>query len=360
MNAPRKIIHIDCDCFYASVEMRDDPSLRDVPLAIGGAADRRGVIATCNYPARTFGVRSAMPTSRALRLCPTLVLLPPDFERYRAASRAVHRIFRDYTDRIEPLSLDEAYLDVTGCDACHGSATLIAREIRARIEAEVGITASAGVAGNKLIAKIASDWNKPNGQLVVTPAEVDAFISPLPVDKLWGVGKVTAQRLHQLGLHTCADLRGWSQQALVTRFGKLGRSLYHQCRGDDNRPVEGGGRRKSLSVEHTYPRDLPALDDCLAQLPRLLADFTQRLARADPDEPPHKAFVKIKYHDFTQTTMECVCAAPDAAVFERLLRDAWPRGQRPVRLLGIGVRFADAAPVTDPTLPLWLGDEPVV
>ncbi|TJZ73481.1 DNA polymerase IV [Chitiniphilus eburneus] len=358
MNPPRKIIHIDCDCFYASVEMRDNPALRDVPLAIGGAADRRGVIATCNYPARAFGIHSAMPTSRALRLCPSLVLLPPDFERYRAASRAVHRVFRDYTTLIEPLSLDEAYLDVTGSTTCHGSATLIAREIRARIEAEVGITASAGVAGNKLIAKIASDWHKPNGQMVVTPDDVAAFIRPLPVGKLWGVGKVTAQRLQQLGLHTCADLQAWSLEALATRFGKLGRSLYHQCRGQDNRPVDGDGRRKSLSVEHTYPHDLPTLDDCLAQLPRLLADFEQRLTKTDPDEPPHKAFVKIKYHDFTQTTMECVCAQPGAAVFERLLREAWPRGTRPVRLLGIGVRFADAPPLTDPTLPLWQGDDP--
>ena len=195
----RKIIHCDCDCFYAAIEMRDDPALVGRPLAVGGKPDSRGVVATCNYEARAFGVRSAMPTSRALRLCPELILVPPDFERYRAASRQILAIYRDYTALVEPLSLDEAYLDVSGVDRCRGSATLMAEEIRARIRAEVGITASAGIAPNKFLAKIASDWNKPDGQFVIRPDDVDAFVLELPVSKLFGVGKVTAAKLEQLG-----------------------------------------------------------------------------------------------------------------------------------------------------------------
>ncbi|UXY13970.1 DNA polymerase IV [Chitiniphilus purpureus] len=348
----RKIIHIDCDCFYAAVEMRDRPALRTVPLAVGGAAARRGVIATCNYPARAFGVRSAMPTSHALRLCPDLVLVPPDMARYRAASHAVHRIFADYTTLIEPLSLDEAYLDVTDATACRGSATLIAQEIRQRIRTEVGITASAGVAGNKLIAKIASDWHKPDGQMVVTPDAVADFIRPLPVAKLWGVGKVTAARLERLGVRTCDELQRWPRETLISRFGKLGASLYQQCRGEDARPVRAERQRKSLSVEQTYPRDLSDLGACIGRLPELWRDFEQRYLRAAANEPAHKAFVKIKFHDFAQTTMECLCVTPTPAVFERLLAEAWQRGARPVRLLGIGIRFPETASHAV-SLPLW-------
>ncbi|MBB5192164.1 DNA polymerase-4 [Silvimonas terrae] len=337
----RKIIHIDCDCFYASVEMRDNPALRDVPLAIGGAADQRGVVATCNYPARKFGIHSAMATATALKRCPQLVLVPPRFERYREASRAVQRIFADFTDRIEPLSLDEAYLDVTGSAHFQGSATLIAQEIRRRIEAEVGITASAGIAANKLLAKIASDWNKPNGQFVVRPEQVHEFIRDLPVARLWGVGKVTAAKINRMGAMTCADLQTWPLEKLVATFGKFGASLHKQCRGLDERPVERDGRRKSLSVEYTYNQDLPDLAACMEKLPALLEDFGRRFARSGAEEPPHKSFVKIKYHDFTQTTMECVCHQPTAEIFAQLLAQAWPRGGKPVRLLGIGVRYAD-------------------
>ncbi|MDR3412001.1 MAG: DNA polymerase IV [Formivibrio sp.] len=351
----RKIIHVDCDCFYAAVEMRDNPALRDVPLAIGGSSDQRGVISTCNYIARRYGIHSAMPTKWALRQCPSLVLLPHSFERYRDASRRVQRIFRDYTERIEPLSLDEAYLDVTGLTHCHGSATLMAQEIRARIEAEVGITASAGIAPNKLLAKIASDWNKPNGQFVITPEEVAAFMPSLPIGKLWGIGKVTAERLARSGLHTCGDAQNWTLQQLMLEFGNLGASLYAQCRGRDEREVKQREQRKSLSVEYTFAQDLPDLETCLNKVPVLYADFKQRFQRASRDTPPNKAFVKIKYHDFTQTTMECSCSKPEMDLFADLLSKAWPRGKKPVRLLGVGVRFADAAPSPEEsgTLPLW-------
>ena len=225
----RKVIHCDCDCFYAAVEMRDDPRLRGRPLAVGGRAETRGVIATCNYEARAFGVHSAMPTARALQLCPHLILLPPDFERYREASRRILAIYRDYTALVEPLSLDEAYLDVSGVDRCRGSASLMAQEIRARIHDEVGITASAGIAPNKFIAKVASDWNKPDGQFVVRPQDVDAFVAALPVKKIFGVGKVTAARLNRLGVNTCGDLRAWSVADLTHEFGSFGASLHHLC-----------------------------------------------------------------------------------------------------------------------------------
>jgi DNA polymerase-4 len=338
----RKIIHCDCDCFYAAVEMRDDPSLRGKPLAVGGRAETRGVIATCNYEARAFGVHSAMSTARALRLCPQLTLLPPDFRRYREASRQILAIYRDYTSLVEPLSLDEAYLDVSDLTRCQGSATLMAEEIRTRIRAEVRITASAGIAPNKFLAKVASDWNKPDGQFVVRPRDVDAFVAALPVEKIFGVGKVTAARLKKRDVHTCGDLRTWELARLVGEFGRFGTTLYSLCRGIDERPVRPDRIAKSLSVETTYARDLPDLAACRAELPALIAEFRRRFARLPAPRPMHKAIVKIKFADFSQTTAECTSAAPDEATWAALLDEAWARRERAVRLLGVGVRFAEA------------------
>ena len=338
----RKIIHCDCDCFYAAVEVRDAPELAGRPVAVGGRPGSRGVIATCNYEARAFGVRSAMSSAHALRLCPQLVLLPPDFERYRAASRQILAIYRDYTPLVEPLSLDEAYLDVSGVERCRGSATLMAQEIRARIHAEVGITASAGIAPNKFIAKVASDWNKPNGQFVVRPEAVDAFVAALPVKKLFGVGKVTAARLQALGVDTCGDLRAWGQAALVAEFGSFGASLYRLCRGVDNRPVSPDRARKSLSVETTYTEDLPDLDACLDALPPLVEDFTRRYERARDAGAVCKAFVKVKFADFSQTTVERAADEPSPALWRTLLAEGHARKALPVRLIGIGVRYAEA------------------
>ncbi|ATE60841.1 DNA polymerase IV [Thauera sinica] len=343
----RKIIHCDCDCFYAAIEMRDDPSLAGKPLAVGGRAEQRGVVATCNYEARAFGVHSAMSTARALTLCPHLILLPPDFARYREASRRILAIYRGYTPLVEPLSLDEAYLDVTGVDRCRGSATLMAQEIRARIREEVGITASAGIAPNKFLAKVASDWNKPDGQFVVRPQDVDAFVAALPVKKIFGVGKVTAAKLNRLGVETCGDLRAWSLADLAREFGSFGASLHRLCRGIDERPVRPDRIRKSLSVETTYAADLPDLAACRAALPALIDEFRQRFARTGEPRPVHKAVVKIKFADFSQTTAECVCAAPDEAVWMALLDEGHARRARPVRLLGVGVRFAEGAAQDD-------------
>jgi DNA polymerase IV len=345
--SPRKIIHCDCDCFYAAVEMRDDPSLRNLPIAVGGRPNQRGVIATCNYEARRFGVRSAMATGQALKLCPDLVLIPPSFDKYREASNQILRIYNDYTDLVEPLSLDEAFLDVTNSAHCNGSATLIAREIRSRIAKEVGITASAGIAPNKFIAKIASDWNKPNGQFVVTPEQVDDFVAQLPIDKLFGVGKVTAEKLKRLGVYTCADLRSWSPTQLQQQFGRFGERLYELCRGIDAREVNPSRERKSISVEETYANDVPSLVACRQQLPHLLTKLRERIQRSQAERSTNKLFLKIRFADFSRTTVECVGSIAQTGLsaqiwrFEKLLETGFQRGQKPVRLLGVGVRLAE-------------------
>lgn len=343
---PRKIIHCDCDCFYAAVEMRDDPTLRTLPVAVGGRPDQRGVVATCNYEARRFGVRSAMATSQALQRCPGLVVLRPAMEKYRIASRQILAIYREYTDLVEPLSLDEAYLDVTHAPHCNGSATLIAQEIRSRIAQTVGITASAGIAPNKFIAKIASDWNKPDGQFVVRPHEIDAFVAALPVGKLHGVGKVTAAKLNRLGAHTCADLRDWTRIDLQRHFGKFGGRMYELCRGIDAREVCPDSERKSVSVEETYTVDLPDLAACAQQMTELVAQLAARVRRVDAERNIRKLYVKIRFADFRQTTAECVGSAIELEQFQKLLETGFQRGRQTVRLLGAGVRLEEEEELT--------------
>lgn len=337
----RKIIHCDCDCFYAAVEMRDNPQLRDIPLAIGGSADRRGVISTCNYPAREFGVRSAMATARALRLCPDLTVLSGNMEKYRQVSRQIMAIFKDYTDLIEPLSLDEAYLDVTDCERCNGSATLIAEEIRSRVAAETGITISAGVAPNKFIAKVASDWNKPDGLCVVRPDQVDSFVRSLPVKRIPGVGEKTAQRLQKMGIEHCEGLHSYTLAQLVEKFGRFGGRLYEVCRGIDERPVKTSRTRKSVSVEHTYAYDLPDLGRCEEQLPMLIQQLKARYQGLKDRRAIAGAVVKVKFGDFSQTTAEKALEQADLEHFTQLLAEAWGRGGKPVRLLGLGYRLSE-------------------
>ncbi|MWV14122.1 DNA polymerase IV [Pseudomonas sp. R-28-1W-6] len=337
----RKIIHVDCDCFYAAIEMRDDPRLAGKPLAVGGAADRRGVVATCNYEARAWGVRSAMPMRQALKLCPDLQMVKPRMDAYKAVSREIHGIFRDFTEIIEPLSLDEAYLDVTDSAHFAGSATRIAQEIRRRVSQELHITVSAGVAPNKFLAKIASDWRKPNGLFVITPDQVEAFVAALPVGKLHGVGKVTADRLGRLGISTCLDLREWSRLALAREFGSFGERLWNLCRGIDERALQTDSRRQSVSVENTYDEDIPNLALCLKRLPELLEQLETRLARLDSSYKADKPFVKVKFHDFSQTTLEQAGARRDLNSYQLLLSAAFARGNKPVRLLGVGVRLVD-------------------
>jgi DNA polymerase-4 len=339
--ALRKIIHCDCDCFYASVEMRDDPTLRGRPLAVGGRPDHRGVVATCNYEARRFGVHSAMSSALALRKCPELLIIPPSMEKYRIASRQIMAIYGDYTAEVEPLSLDEAYLDVTYTDRCKGSATLMANEIRERVRETVGVTVSAGVAPNKFVAKIASDWNKPDGLHVVRPHEVDAFVAALPVRKIFGVGKVTAAKLEKLGLTTCAQLRDWPLVELHRQFGVFGKRLYELSRGIDERPVRADRERKSVSVETTYVTDLRTLEECAAELRRLAEQLDGRIARAEAGAAVRKLFVKIRFADFQRTTVECVGEVPHLPTLLALLEKGFARRNQAVRLLGVGVRLEE-------------------
>jgi DNA polymerase-4 len=341
VQASRKIIHIDADCFYAAVEVRDNPALLGKAIAVGGSATRRGVIATASYEARKFGVHSAMASATALKRCPNLILIPGRMSVYREASRQMHEIFNDYTDRIEPLSLDEAFLDVSQCPRCHGSATLIAQEIRQRVADTIGITVSAGIAPNKFIAKIASDLNKPNGQYVVTPQQVDGFLQKMPVNRIWGVGKVTAQRLEQQGIKTCADVRAYDIFQFVTMFGQFGDHIHKLAHGIDDRPVVSEWRRKSVSVENTYDQDLPDLASCLLRLPDLLESLRIRLQRLDTDYRIHNCFLKMKFFDFNQTTIERQQTSPNLEDYGQLCEEAWQRAAIPVRLLGLGVRLTD-------------------
>jgi DNA polymerase-4 len=346
--AQRKIIHVDCDCFYAAVEMRDDPSLREVPLAVGGEGGR-GVVTTCNYKARAFGVRSAMPGGEARRLCPGLVTVPPDMARYRAVSKQVMAILRELTDLVEPLSLDEAFLDVSEVTEHKGSATLMAQYLRKRVKDEVGITISAGVAPNKFLAKIASDWKKPDGLFVIRPGDVDDFIRDLNVEKLFGVGQVTAGKLHALGAVTCGDLQGIPADVLIDRFGKQGYRLREMAFGRDNRDVVVSRIAKSVSVERTFSQDLPDKRACESVMASLVADLNLRLSRKAGRKPIHKLFIKIRYSDFSTHTLERVrdrVQEPELEDYQPLLDELVTDTGRPVRLLGLGVRFrSDESPV---------------
>ncbi len=338
----RKIIHADCDCFFAAVEMRDDPRLQNIPMAIGGDPGRRGVISTCNYLARQFGVHSAMASAQAKKLCPQLLIMPGTMAKYRLASEQISAIFRQYTDLVEPLSLDEAFLDVSNSAQCDGSATRMAQAIRQQVSEQVGITISAGVAPNKFLAKVASDWNKPDGLCVVTPEQVDAFAAQLSVRQIYGVGPATAAKLMQRDVATCADLRRYDQAELKLWLGSFGERLYQLCRGIDHRPVRVERQRKSVSVEHTYQQDLTNLSACQNQLQPLLERLQQRLARIDADYPVTGTLVKVKFDDFVQTTVESYSdGIGSAALFKALLVQGVRRRNRPVRLLGVGVRLGE-------------------
>lgn len=335
----RKIIHIDMDCFYAAIEIRDNPSLADKPVAVGGPSDERGVLCTCNYIARKFKVRSAMSTAYAKRLCPDLIVLPVNMQKYQQASEMIRSIFLEFTTLVEPLSLDEAYLDVTNSPHFQGSATLIAEAVRQKIFETVHLTASAGISTNKLLAKIASGWNKPNGSFVIRPRDIDNFMKTLPVDELFGVGKVTAQKLHGLGLKTCTDLQTVSLPELVNYFGeKGGNRLYEQCRGIDNRSVEPNRVRKSLSVETTFKQDIDLYESPL-HVRELYDDLIARLKKYEENRPIKNQYVKIKLSDFKVITHEQSSGMISFDLYEQLLAELINRSLGKIRLLGIGVHF---------------------
>ncbi len=339
----RKIIHVDMDCFYAAIEMRDNPALKEIPIAVGGNASSRGVISTANYPARRFGVRSAMSTATALKLCPHLKVLPGRMSLYKETSAKIRQIFSRYTHLIEPLSLDEAYLDVSDSMHCHGSATLIAQEIRQQIFDELNLTASAGIAPIKFLAKIASDINKPNGQFVITPEQVDDFILKLPLNKIPGVGKVTFARLQEMGLETCADIRRTDVISLVKAFGKFGQNLWERSHGIDEREINPDRLRKSVGVERTFASDINSWDDCLALLDGLYSELERRLTKVKPDLRIARQGVKLKFDDFQLTTQEHTHPILEKADLINIAYQAWHerRNGRGVRLIGFHVTLQD-------------------
>lgn len=335
----RKIIHIDMDCFYAAVEMRDNPALRTIPMAIGGSVKQRGVISTANYPARKYGVYSAMPVVTALKLCPHLTLIPGRFDAYKYASVRISEIFSRYTALIEPLSLDEAYLDVTTSEHCHGSATLMAREIRQSIADELDLTASAGIAPMKFLAKIASDMNKPNGQYVITPQQIPAFLQTLPLSKIPGVGKVTAKKLEEEGLFTCADVQNSELPRLLQRFGKFGHILWQRSKGIDEREVIAERQRKSLGVERTLSEDTESWEVCLEIIDYLYKELERRLSVIKPDRLIARQGVKFRFNDFQLTTQEHVWPMLNKDDLICLAKKTWDerREARAVRLVGLHV-----------------------
>ena len=336
--APRAIIHLDMDCFYAAIEVRDRPALRGKPVGVGGARDRRGVLTTCNYEARKFGVRSAMPTFMALQRCPNLIVLPTRFDVYRREAAVVREILHRFSPLVEPLSLDEAYLDVSAHPGAPGP---LAQVIRDLIFQKTKLTSSAGIGPNKLTAKIASGLCKPNGQLEVTAAQVPEFMQNLSVREIWGIGEKTERRLQELGVRTCGELQRFSRPELVDLFGKFGSELFDLCRGIDERAVEPDRPRKSLSTEETFVSDLETLEQCEERLAELFQDLMADLDQKETDRVIRKIFVKLKFADFTRTTAERAGVEPSQGAFRSLLAEAFARTGKPVRLIGLGVRFAE-------------------
>ena len=333
----RKIIHVDMDAFYASVEQRDDPSLRGKPIAVGGSSSR-GVVAAASYEARKFGVRSAMPSVTAKRLCPNLIFVKHRFDEYRLVSTQIREIFHEYTDLVEPLSLDEAYLDVTSNKMGIISATKIAQEIRAKILAKTKLTASAGISINKFLAKVASDIHKPNGLTLIPPDRAESFLEKLEIDKFYGIGKVTAKKMHRLGIHNGADLKKWSEAELAHRFGKMGRHFYRIVRADDSREVKPNRVRKSVGAENTFNKDLTREADMLERLTPLAEKVASRITKSE--DSARTITLKIKYDDFVQTTrsrtLDKFVSTFDEifpVVKELLHQPAFP--EKAIRLLGV-------------------------
>jgi DNA polymerase-4 len=336
----RKIIHVDMDMFYAAVEMRDRPELRGRPLVVGGRPESRSVATTANYEARRFGIHSGMSCAQARRLCPQCLFIPPDFRKYRQVSEQIHDIFREFTDLVEAVSLDEAYLDVTRNKKNEPSATRLAMEIKQRIFSATGLTASAGVAANMFVAKIASDARKPDGLCVVRPERVMAFIRPLPVIKIPGIGRVTDARLRQLGIRTVADLEKKPLEYLVNEFGKFGRYLHDIARGIDERPVTPWRERLSYGAEETFPRDIPEKEPLL----EFLRECTARVFTELKEEGKlaRTVTLKIKYSDFQlvtrrRTSEDPLSSADDVFRAACELLERTEAGRRPVRLAGIAL-----------------------
>jgi DNA polymerase-4 len=345
----RKIIHIDMDAFYASVEQRDHPEYRGKPIVVGGPPEGRGgVVATASYEARKFGIRSAMPSKQAAQLCPHAIFIRPRFDAYKEASRKIREIFHRYTDQVEPLSLDEAFLDVTQDKLDIGSALEIAGQIKKSIKDELGLTASAGISTNKFVAKIASDMKKPDGLTFIGPSKIEAFMKQLPVEKFFGVGKVTAAKMKAMGLHNGADLKEFSEYELVKHFGKVGHFYYNIVRGIDERAVNANRETKSVGAEDTFSYDLTELEEMNKELEKLTAKVVERLQRYQLKG--RTITLKIKYGDFKiiNRSKSFSLALNDydmiASTVKQLLLETDPE-QTSIRLLGVTLsNFGEAGP----------------
>ena len=339
----KKIAHIDMDAFYVSVEIRDNPSLQGKPVAVGGSSDRRGVLSTCNYIARKFGVSSAMPTAIAKQKCPHLIVVPGRMKVYSEVSKQIRHIFNQYTDKVEPLSLDEAYLDLSQCELLQGSATRVAQQIRQDIYTTTRLTASAGIAPVKFLAKIASDVNKPNGQFTIAPEQVDNFIQSMDLNKIPGVGKVTTERLNLLGFRTGADILASNESFLVSHFGKFGSVLWERCKGLDPREVEVSRIRKSVGVERTFSQDVSnsrELETILRE--KLIPELKERARAHLQSREMNRLGVKVKFHDFQITTKDQKYNEINTEILLSLLNEALVRGKgKSVRLLGVHIGFAN-------------------
>jgi DNA polymerase-4 len=337
----RRIVHLDMDAFYASVEQRDDPALRGKPVAVGGRPEARGVVAAASYEARAFGVRSAMPMARAIRLCPDLVIVHPDFERYRRVSNQVMEILRSCTSLVEPLSLDEAYLDVTENLWGEPLASVVAKTLKQKIREETGLTASAGVAPNKFLAKIASGYRKPDGLTVISPERVESFLQELPVEALWGVGPVTARKLRAVGIEKLVQIRTTNLELLRQTVGSLADWLVQLSHGDDPRPVEPDRAAKSSSTENTYAQDLLEMETIRTELDRMARENAEWLARRQL--AARTVTIKVRYADFTTVTRSHTLSIPThdpdlIASWAVELIARTDAGRRPVRLLGVRVQ----------------------
>ncbi|MCZ6842872.1 MAG: DNA polymerase IV [SAR324 cluster bacterium] len=340
----RKIIHIDMDAFYASVEIRDNPQLRGLPVVVGGSPDGRGVVAAASYESRRFGIHSAMPCSRAQRLCPEAVFLRPNFEKYRTVSRQIRGIFHRYTDLVEPLSLDEAYLDVTVNHLHSPSATWVAQDIKGAITRETALTASAGVSTNKFLAKIASEEKKPDGLFVIRPDQVSRFLHGLPLGKVPGIGRVTRQVFADMGIHTCGQLQALSLDELIRRFGKRGAYFHRLARGIDERPVEPHRERKSISIEDTFAEDHDDQAWLLAKLKELASGLEKRARTAGVKG--RTVTLKMRLADFRILTRSSTGpetlndATRILPLVTGLYKDSGVAGRK-LRLLGIGLAQLD-------------------
>ena len=339
MNKLRKIIHIDMDAFYASVEQRDNPCLKGKPIAVGHA-NKRGVVAAASYEARKYGIHSAMSSVRAKKLCPELIFIEGHMNVYKKVSAQIHEIFHDYTDSIEPLSLDEAFLDVTDNKKNIELAVDIAKEIKSRIRNELNLIASAGVSYNKFLAKVASDFRKPDGLCTIHPDQASRFIAALPIESFWGVGPITAKRMHSLGIYNGESLRKCSREMLIRQFGKYGNIYYDFARGIDNRPVETTHIRKSIGCEHTMEKDISLKSSVIIELYHVACELAERLKRKNFQG--HTLTIKVKFHDFTQITRsissnnQLNTLKDILPLAKQLLKDI-DYNQHPIRLLGLSV-----------------------